>query len=128
MPPSAPRHASRALAHPYLLFMSNFNDDVTAYIDAFSYVVPGRMRAMWQGAYGFPGPRPASRFERYIQSKWIPTSYYYCAYPQASASMVVSALRVREELAAFSRQARGLEPHAFAAAYQRMLTDVQRHL
>jgi hypothetical protein len=128
MPPAAPRRSSRRLPHPYLLFMSNFNDDVTAYIDAFSYVVPWRMRAMWQGAYGFPGPRPTSRFERYIESKWIPTSHYYCAYSDASARIVLSARRVREEVAALTREAQGLDPDAFAAAYARMLSEVQRDL
>jgi hypothetical protein len=128
MPPAAPRRSSRRLPHPYLLFMSNFNDDVTAYIDAFSYVVPWRMRAMWQGAYGFPGPRPTSRFERYIKSKWIPTSHFYCAYPEASARIVLSARRVHEEMATFAAETAGLEPHAFAEAYARMLSDLQHHL
>ena len=46
---------TRRLPHPYLLFQSNFNDNLAAYIDAFALIVPWRMRLMWHGAYGFPG-------------------------------------------------------------------------
>src|SRR5271166_6510511 len=65
MPP-ARQTGARRLPHPYLLFQTNFDDDLNAYIDAFALVVPWRMRAMWQGVFHFPGPRPVDRFLSFI--------------------------------------------------------------
>ena len=49
------------LGHEYLLFESNFNGTWDQYIDAFSEVVPFRMKAIWGTSYGFPGPSRSSR-------------------------------------------------------------------
>ena len=46
------------LHHTYLLFESNFNGTWDQYIDAFSEVVPLRMKAIWGTSFGFPGPLP----------------------------------------------------------------------
>ena len=113
---------------PQLLFVSNFNDDPLAYIDAFSLVVPGRIRGMWLGADGFPGPRPVSRFESFIEEKWIPTSHLYCAYPEASARMVVDALAIREAHAALQRRAASLSDAELADAYRGFLAEVAGRL
>ena len=50
--------AGERLGHTYLLFESNFNGTWDQYIDAFSEVVPFRMKAIWGTSYGFPGPLP----------------------------------------------------------------------
>ena len=39
----------------YLLFESNFNGTWDQYIDAFSAIVPARMKAIWGTSFGFPG-------------------------------------------------------------------------
>ncbi|HMD57893.1 MAG TPA: hypothetical protein VKG82_10525 [Solirubrobacteraceae bacterium] len=116
---------ARRLAHPYVLFQSNFDDELSAYIDAFSLVVPGRMRAMWQGVFGFPGPRPVDRFLSFILARTTPAQYYYCAYPEASSTMVEAALRLSEEHRRFAAEAAGLEDDAFAARYAEFLTRNQ---
>ena len=113
---------------PQLLFMSNFNDDPLAYVDAFSFVVPGRIRGMWTGAYGFPGPLPVARFESFIEEKWIPTSHLYCAYPEASARMVVDALAVRDAHEALAQRVAGLSDGELAEAYHRFLAEVAGRL
>jgi hypothetical protein len=115
---------SRRLPHPYLLFQSNFNDDVEAYIDAFSLVVPWRMRAMWHGVFGFPGPRPLSRFVAYVLGNITPTQHYYCAYPEASSTMICAALELKQRHERFASEANALDDDAFAAAFTRFITDV----
>ena len=49
------------LGHEYLLFESNFNGTWDQYIDAFSEVVPFRMKAIWGTSYGFPARTRSSR-------------------------------------------------------------------
>ena len=43
------------VGHSYLFFESNFNGTWDQYIDAFSEVVPFRMKAIWGTSVGFPG-------------------------------------------------------------------------
>jgi len=123
MPPAA--RSARRLPHPYLIFQSNFDDDLYAYIDAFSLVVPGRMRAMWQGVFGFPGPRPVDRFLSFIVARTTPTQYYYCAYPEASSTMVAAALRLGDEHRRFAAETAELGDAAFAERYADFLARTQ---
>lgn len=128
VPARAPRRDARRLPQPYILFQSNFNGPASLYIDAFSLVVPGRLRLLWGGAYRYPGARPMERFNRFIERHAVPTGHYWAAYPEASSRMVVSALALRRSFDEFAREAAALPPDRFAAAYQRFLTDVQEHL
>lgn len=121
----AGRAGARRLPHPYLLFQSNFDDDLYAYIDAFSLVVPGRMRAMWQGVFRFPGPRPVDRFLSFIVARTTPVQHYYCAYPEASTSMITAALRLSERHRRFALQTAELDDEAFAVRYAGFLADNQ---
>jgi hypothetical protein len=116
------------LAHAYLLFQSNFNDDINAYVDAFSQVVPLRMRAMWQGVFGFPGPRPVDRFLDYVVTNVTPTHYYYCAYGEASSTMICAALELRERHERFRDRCAGLSDDRFASEWSRFLEEAQRLL
>ncbi|MBA3327821.1 MAG: hypothetical protein H0T43_05925 [Solirubrobacterales bacterium] len=110
----------------YLLFQSNFNGDVKQYVDAFSLTVPGRMRLMWGGAHGFPGPRPMERFKRFIFGRAIPADHYWSAYPEATTRMVTDALDIRARYGEVDAIEAG--PEAFAAAYRRFIIAVQNKL
>jgi hypothetical protein len=128
VPAAAGRRATRRLPQPYILFQSNFNGPKELYIDAFSLVVPIRLRLLWGGAYGYPGARPMERFRGFIEQHAIGSEHYWSAYPQASSRMVVSALELREHADRFAREAAALPPDEFAGAYRRFLRDVQGHL
>jgi hypothetical protein len=125
MPPGKRAARPRRLPHPYLLFQTNFDDDLDAYIDAFALVVPWRMRAMWQGVFRFPGPRPVDRFLSFITERSTPTQYYYCAYPGASSTMITAALSLEDHHRRFQAETAGLDDAAFAARYAEFLTQTQ---
>jgi hypothetical protein len=116
------------LHHTYLFFESNFNGTWDQYIDAFSEVVPARMRAIWGTSYGFPGPVPVEPFKAYIRRNEFIANHYWSAYPGASTTEIVSARRVAMALDHFKRRSAALDPEAFATAYETFLTDVQRDL
>jgi hypothetical protein len=116
------------LGHSYLLFESNFNGTWDQYIDAFSEVVPARMKAIWGTSYGFPGPRPVEPFKAYIRRNEFVADHYWSAYPGATTSEIVAAGRVGPAVRALRARADELEPDAFAAAYTRLLTEVQDDL
>jgi hypothetical protein len=126
VPPSGPRLKARWLPRPYLLFQSNFNGSAWVYIEAFSLVVGRGMRALWGRAYRAPPPVPVAPFIEYIRGEQIPTSYYYCAYPQASTKMVRTALATKERVDALVKKTVGLDDDAFANHYWCAVKELER--
>ena len=116
------------LNYTYLFFESNFNGTWDQYIDAFSEVVPERMRAIWGTSFGFPGPIPVEPFKDYIRRNEFVANHYWSAYPEATTTEIISAQRVAEALDRFRRRAAQLEPAAFQSAYESFLADVQGDL
>jgi hypothetical protein len=116
------------LHHRYLFFESNFNGLWDQYIDAFSEVVPARMKGIWGTSYGFPGPIPVEPFKAYIRRNEYVANHYWSAYPGATTTEIISAERVAGALDDLRRRADALDPAAFKAAYDAMLTAVQRDL
>ena len=129
IPENGPPQEPERLHYDYLMFTTNFNGTWDQYIDAFSEVVPSRMKAIWGSSFGFPGPAPVGPFKAYIRRNEFVTNHYYGAYPEASTTLVLSALDLRERFARFARGVQDdIEPEAFRAAWLAFLTEVQAHL
>jgi len=129
IPWNGPPQKRERLHYDYLFFETNFNGTWDEYIDAFAEVIPNRMRAIWGTAYGFPGPRPTGPFKAYIHANDLPIAHYYSAYPEASTSMINSALSVRKAFEKFRDEAmRVAEPDRFRSAYHAFLTAIQHDL
>jgi hypothetical protein len=116
------------LHYPYLLFESNFNGSWDQYIDAFSEVVPARMTGIWGTSYGFPGPIPVEPFKDYIRVNEYVANHYWNAYPEATTTEIIAASRVAAALDDLRARAASLDPAAFKAAYEDMLTAIQHDL
>ena len=116
------------LNYTYLFFESNFNGLWDQYIDAFSEVVPDRMKGIWGTSYGFPGPIPVEPFKEYIRKNEYVANHYWSSYPGATTTEIISADHVAAAIEDLRRRADGLTPEKFRAEYERMLTDVQGHL
>jgi hypothetical protein len=121
-------NGGESMAHPYLFFESNFNGTWDQYIDAFSEVVPARMKAIWGTSYGFPGPIPVEPFKAYIRRNEYIANHYWSAYPGASTTEILAAQRVAAALEGFRRRSAQMTPDAFAAAYRDLLTELQADL
>ena len=116
------------LRYRYLFFESNFDGPWQHYIDAFAYVVPKWIRLTWGRGPSFPGPPPAEPLKAWIAMNSLDGGHYYCAYPEASTRMVKGVLDVRERFDRLVEESARLEPEAFAAAYERFLSESQAHL
>ena len=129
VPQNAERRHRRPLPRTYIVFQSNFDGPAQEYAEAFAIKVPGRIYGMWGRATGFPGPRPWDRFVRYVLDHAVNDArHYYAAYPVAGVREVNAALALREPFGDLVRRAPELEPDQLLAAWQRFLTDEQRHL
>jgi hypothetical protein len=113
----------------YLLVTTNFNGTWDQYVEVFSEVVPWRIRGIWSSAPGFPGPSPPERLKEFVRENELAADHYYAAYPQATATVVLAALELRDK---FERFAHGMRHDAdgdeFRQAWLAFLTQVQGHL
>jgi hypothetical protein len=116
------------LRQKLLMFESNYNGGFDQYIDGFAYVLGSGMSMIWGTSYGFPGHFPVTPFKNYIQSNEFTADHYYSAYPDATVTMITSALTVKKAVAEFSARAETLTPNQFAKAYRELLTKIQGEL
>ena len=95
------------------------------HIDAFSEVVPSRMKGIWGTSYGFPGPIPVEPFKNYAAPTSTSPTTTNNAYPGATTTEIISAAkRSAPRSASFpSAQAGSLDAAAFKTAYEDMLTS-----
>lgn len=130
VPFNGPPQRVEDLRYTHLMFLSNFNGTWNQYIDAFSRILTVGMKVIWGSSYGFPGPIPTEPFKRYIRRNELVAGHYYSAYPDATVTMINSALAVRAEFRPLLDLADDPDtsPEMFAAAYRRFLTNAQRHL
>lgn len=120
----APQSQEQPL-YPHLFFESNFNGGWEEYIDAFSYILTRGMNVFWRSSFGFPGPLPTPPFKAYIRLNEIDAAHFYSAYPDATTTMVTSALRLRTAVQDLAARAESLTAAEFDAAWTALLTDVQ---
>ena len=128
LPYNGPPQKKGRFRYPHMYFESNFNGGWEEYIDAFSHILTSGMTAFWGSSYGFPKPLPTAPFKKYIQDNETEADHYYCAYPDATSTMIQRALELEPKLVALRRDAGRMDPEAFAAAYSRFLTDAQNAL
>ncbi len=127
-PYNGPPQEQEELKHKYLFFISNYNGYWMQYIDAFYHVLPDQMDWIWGNTYGYPKGAPAGVTKRVIQRLEFTASHYYSAYPEASATMIQSALALKRRFDRFQARVDGAGPEDFHEAYLRFVADVQEHL
>lgn len=119
---------SERLRHPLLMFESNYNGTFDQYIDAFSNILTNGMTTIWGSSYGFPGPQPVAPFKSYISANEFVADHYYSAYPDASTTMIKSALALKKPLQALTERAAKVKPAKFREKYRQFLIAMQDHL
>ena len=127
-PYNGPPQEREDLKYDYLFFISNYNGYWMQYIDAFYHVLPDQMDWIWGNTYFYPKGSPAGATKRAIQKLEFTASHYYSAYPEASATMIQSALALKSRFDLFQAGVEGAEAPDFQRAFQRFVTDAQRYL
>jgi hypothetical protein len=128
LPYNGPPQTVRRLRYAHLFFEVSFNGSWAQYIDSSVRVLTTGMFSFWSSSRTFPGPLPASPFQRFFKAHEIDTSHYYCAYPEATVTIVRSALALEERLDMFSHRAENISEEAFDGAWDAFLEDAQRFL
>ena len=120
--------ATRRLRHPHLLFEVHFNGSWAQYIDSSVRILTGGMKAFWSSSMTFPGPLPAGPFQAFFKVHEVDTIHYHCAYPDATVTIVRSALELEERLDMFAHRGALIQEDAFEGAWDAFIEDAQRLL
>ena len=113
----------------YLLVTTNFNGTWDQYVEVFSEVVPWRIRGIWSSSPGFPGPSPPERLKEFVRDNELAADHYYGAYPQATTTVVLSALELRDRFELFAQGVQDdVDADEFRQSWLAFLTQVQGHL
>jgi hypothetical protein len=120
--------ATRRLRYPHLFFEVHFNGSWAQYIDSSVRILTTGMKSFWGSSHTFPGPLPAAPFQEFFKVHEVDTSHYYCAYPDATVTIVRSALALEERLDMFAHRAALIQEDAFEGAWEAFIEDAQRWL
>lgn len=119
------REGWRRLDPPMLWFESNYDGNLSRYMDTFARALTWRMRAAWGPAEGFPGLFPQRALYDWTVSKALDVTHYWSAYPDATTRDVGRALRVRRDVADLAERATTMSDEDFAHAYRAFLRTAQ---
>ena len=128
LPPNGPEQQTRRLRRAHLFFEVHFNGSWAQYIDSSVRVLTTGMKSFWGSSETFPGPLPAGPFQRFFKVHEVDVGPYYCAYPDATVTIVRSALALEQRLDMFAHRATLLQESAFDEAWDAFLEDAQLHL
>ncbi|HWM26177.1 MAG TPA: hypothetical protein VNP98_15280 [Chthoniobacterales bacterium] len=80
-----------------LLFTSNFDGSLEAYLRDFSIKTPQGMDAIFGNCEGYPagGCQDFEAFKQYVRCHQVVTDLFYAAYPESTVKAVKKALEVK---------------------------------
>jgi peptidoglycan hydrolase-like protein with peptidoglycan-binding domain len=106
-----------ALKAPRLLFTSNFDGPLDAYLEALRSGLAGDADAIWGNCTGYPGHQDAAGFPAWIRQHQIEAALFFGAYGEQTVSAVHTNLAARTGLIEFALETRGLDPAALHARF-----------
>jgi hypothetical protein len=106
------------LSSQYLLFTSNFDGGLDAYLDELHRRLAPEAEAIWGECAGFPGTGDGDAFKGYLRRNQLDTTFFVAAYPNATLPEVLDALSLRERLIAFAVRGQGAHPPSLHASFR----------
>lgn len=106
----APPGVADPLDGPYLLFTSNFDGDLTTYMDELVACASPQLGEVYRHCVGCPRPAEGAALKAYIGCNQIDAGVVFAAYGEASVREVLTALDKRARLVDFVVRAQDMEP------------------
>ncbi len=104
--PSCEEH----LASRYLVFESNFDGDLDAYLGRLVREIPAEVDAIWQHCEGYTGVQNVAAFVAYMKKCQITTTFYFADVNNKTVLQTLRALQTQSAVAAFIEQNQGKSP------------------
>jgi hypothetical protein len=95
----------------WLVFTSNYDGDLKAYIRMFSERIAGEMDRIWSNCEGYPlaGAKDFERFWLYVRAHQIETNAFFAAYPELTTARIQQLRVFRDQFDAFVARTRAMD-------------------
>jgi len=112
------RQRRDALKAPRLLFTSNFDGPLDAYLEGLRTALGEDADAVWGHCAGYPGRTDAAAFAAWFRSHQVESALFFAAYGDQTVEQVHANLAQRTRLIEFAMAAQGLAPAELQARFQ----------
>jgi len=109
----------------YLVFESNFDGDLDAYLERLAKEAAHEVNEVWKHCEGFPGTKDLDAFKKYMKKCQVPTTFFFAAVNNKTVGETLKALQVKNAFAAFVDENQGKSPEELQKAFARFWNDLR---
>jgi hypothetical protein len=102
---------------PRLLFSSNFDGDLDAYLEGLRTGMADDADAIWSHCVGYPGHRDGPAFAAWMRAHQLEAALFFAAYGGQTVDQVHANVAQRRTLLDFALHAQGLAPADLKARF-----------
>jgi hypothetical protein len=109
----------------YLVFESNFDGELDAYLTRMAREISEAVEAVWAHCIGYPGLADVEKFVAYMKKCQLTTTFYFADVNDKTVQETLRALHIQNGLATFIERNQGKPPAQLQAAFAEFWSSVQ---
>lgn len=98
------------LKSKYLVFESNIDGDLDAYLIGLARHIPQHLDAIWTHCVGYPGATNQQAFVDYMKACQLTTTFFFAAVNDKTVTETLKALQTQTAVADFIASHQGMDP------------------
>jgi hypothetical protein len=110
------------LQSKYLVFESNLDGDLDAYLTGLAASAGHHFDAIWSHCVGYPGVSNPTAFIAYMKACQIETTFFFAAVNNKSVTETLRALQTQRAVADFIADHQGMEPARLQAEFAEFIS------
>lgn len=115
-----------SLESAYLIFVSNFDGELEAYLDSLLEFMPDEAEQVWGLCAGCPSLRERDDFLAYLLHNQVDTTFFLSAYPEATVQNVRDAVDLRRRLSRMAVDGQRSQPAELMRRWRAEFAEVTR--
>jgi hypothetical protein len=119
--PSCEEH----LKSKYLVFESNIDGDLDAYLAGLAQHVPEHLDAIWTHCVGYPGAANRQAFVNYMKACQLTTTFFFAAVNDKTVKETLKALQTQTAVADFIAGHQGMDPATLQQEFLKFSADLK---
>jgi hypothetical protein len=113
------------LKSKYLIFESNCDGDLDAYLYGLVDSIPGHLDAIWKHCVGYPGTTNRQAFVDYMKACQLETTFYFAATNDKSVTETLRALQTQTAVADFITEHQGSDAATLQSEFVRFIAHLK---
>jgi hypothetical protein len=113
------------LQSKYLVFESNCDGDLDAYLTGLATTAPQHLDAVWSHCVGYPGTANPQAFVNYMKACQIETTFFFAAVNNRSVPETLRALQTQLAVSDFIATHQGIEPALLQSEFANFVANLK---